>query len=127
MKNVQPLCKLLLIATLLIFAVSEAKAVSTSLVINEIMYDPVGNEADGEWVEIYVQSSPGDLSGWTLSDTAGTTYTFSSFIPAAGDYIVIHTGDGVDDTVGPVHHLYWGRGSGVWNNSGDDRRGPDLW
>lgn len=90
------------------------------MVINEVLYDPIGDEAAGEFVEIYTQSSPGNLSGYQLFDRDVITYTFPSFIPAAGDYIVVHTGSGMDDTVGPAIHLYMGRGSAVWTNEGDD-------
>lgn len=111
---------LTLVGILLALSVTSAGATSTTLVINEVMYDPSGDEADGEWVELYVSSLPGDLENWTLEDTASHVYTFPSLTPSAGEYIVIHTGSGTDDTTGPVYHLYWGRGSGVWNTSGDE-------
>ena len=120
MKAIRICTILMLVGLLLVLVVSSAEAASTTLVINEVMYDPAGTETEGEWVELYVNSSPGNLSGWTLTDQDGATYTFPSFTPAAGEYIVVHTGTGTDDLTGPVYHLYWGRGSGVWNNGGDD-------
>jgi predicted RNase H-like HicB family nuclease len=109
----------LLLVSLSIPCVS-LEASSTTLIINEVLYDPSGDEASGEFVEIYVQSSPGNLNGYELTDQDDHTYTFPSFTPSDGDYIVVHTGTGTDDTDSPVIHLYWGRGSGVWNNDGDD-------
>jgi hypothetical protein len=95
------------------------QAGSTTLVINEVLYDPT-DEPAGEFVEIYVRSSPGNLSGYQLTDNDTHTYTFPSFTPSDGDYVVVHTGSGTDDTDGPVIHLYWGLGYAVWNNDGDD-------
>ena len=92
-----------------------AQSPSTTVVINEVMYD-----ATDEWVELYVVSAPGDMSGWTLTDQDTHTYTFPSLTPNAGDYIVVHTGTGTDTTTGNVHQLYWGLSSGVWNTGGDD-------
>jgi len=92
---------------------------STTLVINEVLYHASGGETN-EFIEIYVQSSPGNVSGYKLTDQDAALYTFPSFTPSAGEYIVIHTGSGIDDTTGPVYHLYWGRGSAVWNDDGDD-------
>ena len=41
----------------------------TSLVINEIMYHPVDNESDREWIEVYNPTiSAIDLNGWTITD-----------------------------------------------------------
>jgi endonuclease YncB( thermonuclease family) len=57
-----------------------------------------------------------DLSGYTLEDAAGATYTFpSGFTLADGATVRVHTGSGTDSST----DLYWGRGSAVWNNSGD--------
>lgn len=95
------------------------RAASTTLVINEVLYDPT-DEPAGEFVEIYVKSSPGNLSGYQLTDQDTHTYTFPSFTPSDGDYVVVHTGSGTDDTNGPVIHLYWGLGYAIWNNGGDD-------
>ncbi|MFZ5916880.1 MAG: lamin tail domain-containing protein, partial [Chloroflexota bacterium] len=121
MKTIRALTIMTLIGFLLALNAVPTGAASATLVINEVMYNPTGDEPSGEWVEIYVNSSPGNVSGWTLTDQDVTTpYTFPSFIPAAGEYIVVHTGSGTDDSTGPVYHLYWGRDSSVWNNGGDD-------
>jgi len=115
MRFTRLLSALLLIVMVLFLLPIVALAQSPTVVINEVMYD-----AADEWVELYVASPPGDMSGWTLRDTAGNTYTFPSFTPSAGDFIVIHTGPGTDDLTPPVYELYWNRGSGVWNNTGDE-------
>ncbi|QLH77243.1 lamin tail domain-containing protein [Halosimplex rubrum] len=57
-----------------------------------------------------------DLSGWTVEDEAGKTYTFpDDYTLEAGATVTLHTGSG---TVSESD-LYWGAGSPVWNNAGD--------
>lgn len=49
--------------------------VSTHVVINEVLYDPVGDtpDADAEWVELYNPADAEiDLGGWSLSDAAAS-------------------------------------------------------
>lgn len=62
-----------------------------------------------------IGSAPLDMTGWTLSDLAGNTYTFPAFALAAGAEVRVWVKPGIDDTA----NLYWGRASPVWNNSGD--------
>lgn len=86
-----------------------------SLSIPDMSLD--GATLNDEWVDISNDgSSILDMSGYTLEDEAGYTYTFpDSFALDAGATVRVHTGDGTDTTT----DLYWGRGSGVWNNDGD--------
>jgi micrococcal nuclease len=59
---------------------------------------------------------PLDLSGWSVADATGKTYTFESGPElASGESVVLHTGRGTD---GPSDR-YWGRSAPVWNNDGD--------
>ncbi|WP_439028583.1 MBL fold metallo-hydrolase [Haloarchaeobius sp. DT45] len=61
-------------------------------------------------------SDPLDMSGWTVSDAAGSSYTVpDGFTLAAGASVTLHTGSG-DDT---ATDLYWGSTVPVWNNDGD--------
>ncbi|MCM2466200.1 MBL fold metallo-hydrolase [Methanoculleus oceani] len=57
-----------------------------------------------------------NLTGWTVTDE-GTrnTYTFPVFTLDPGADVTVHSGEGNDT----VTDLYWGRGTGVWNNDGD--------
>ena len=42
---------------------------SRSVVINEFLPDPAGDDAEGEWVEVFnKESEPVDLAGWKLAD-----------------------------------------------------------
>ena len=82
----------------------------------EVLADPVGIDADGEYVRIRNNgSSAVTLTGWTLRDLANTVFTFPAFTLAAGAEVRVWVRAGVDDAA----NLYWGRGSAVWNNDGD--------
>jgi competence protein ComEC len=57
-----------------------------------------------------------DMSGWTVQDEAGATYTVpEGFTLDAGATVTLHTGSGMDTET----DLYWGSGSPIWNNGGD--------
>lgn len=87
-----------------------------SVAISFIDYAPASAATD-EYVTITNSGGgPADLSGWTLSDLAGNTYTFPAFTLAAGAEVRVWTKAGTDN----AGNLYWGRGTAVWNNSGGD-------
>ncbi|WP_435335900.1 lamin tail domain-containing protein [Haloarchaeobius sp. TZWWS8] len=61
-------------------------------------------------------SRPVDMSGWTVTDAAGNSYTVpAGFTLAAGASVTLHTGSGEDTAT----DLYWNSGSAIWNNDGD--------
>ena len=63
--------------------------VNTSIVIHEIMYHPIDNNNDREFVEIYNRSrDPVDLTGWEF--TNGIEFDFpDNTVVAAGEYLVV--------------------------------------
>jgi competence protein ComEC len=86
----------------------------------EVNADAEGDDRENLNDEYVVLANDGDgpleLSGWTLADEAGHTYTFpDGFTLAAGEQVTVHTGSGTDTAT----DLYWGAGSPVWNNAGD--------
>lgn len=88
--------------------------------ISATMFDPPGADSGenlvNEWVEITNGGAVAvSLTGWTLRDEADTVYTFPSFSLAPGAAVKVRTGHGIDS----ASDLYWGRGSPVWNNTGD--------
>ncbi len=88
--------------------------------IRQINADPPGPDNDNlgeEWVRIRNPTDTAmDLTGWSLLDAVDTTYNFpDDFALAAGAEVKVRTGTGTDS----ASDLYWGRGSAVWNNSGD--------
>ena len=64
------------------------------IVINEVMFDPNGNDESAEWVELYnAGESAVDLTGWNLTASNGNRFMLSGAgsIPAGG-YLVCHIG-----------------------------------
>ena len=58
-----------LVSVLIMLAVSTTSAVSTTLVIGEVLYDPAGTEPGGEWFELHNLSADlVDLSVYEFSD-----------------------------------------------------------
>ena len=71
---------------------------------------------DDEYVTLGSTAETGlDLSGWTVTDEAGKTYTFGDVTLTPGEQVTLHTGSGTDGD----GDVYWGRGGAVWNNGGD--------
>ncbi|EMA04564.1 endonuclease [Haloferax mediterranei ATCC 33500] len=85
-----------------------------------VVADAPGNDNDnlnGEYVTLRNDGDESiDLSGWTISDAAGATYTFATGTKlASGATLTLHTGTGTDTET----DVYWGRSGAVWNNGGD--------
>ena len=78
---------------------------------------PDGDRLDGEYVVFEnAGDEPLDLSGWTVTDAAGRTYTVpDGYVLDAGATVTLRTGTGTDTDA----DLYWGSGAAVWNNDGD--------
>jgi len=79
--------------------------------------DPaVGNDGDGEYVEILNQGAAVvDMTGWSLVDIAGHTFIFPAFTLAPGSAVKVHICNGENSAT----DLYEGRCSAIWNNDGD--------
>jgi len=93
------------------------------VVINEVLYDPDGTEIEGEWIEVYNKETTSiNMSQWELEDQDGNVYIFPDLMFPSETYIVIHTGEGSDDTdfSDGIAHLHWNETSSVWTNTGDD-------
>ncbi|RDZ64802.1 endonuclease [Haloferax sp. Atlit-12N] len=85
-----------------------------------VVADAPGNDNDNLNEEYVTLRNDGDaaidLSGWTVSDAAGATYTFAEGTELdPGASLTLHTGSGTDTD----EDVYWGRGGAVWNNGGD--------
>lgn len=101
---------------------------AVSLRVAEIHADAAGNDHENENDEYVVLENAGTtavgLTGWTLGDAAGHTFTFpNGFSLGPGETVTIRTGSGTNTT----DTLYWGSDSAIWNNGGDDiiLRDPD--
>jgi micrococcal nuclease len=85
--------------------------------IHEDAWGDDGDHLNDEYVTI--ENTGGDtvdLSGWTVTDEAGKTYTFPSGVSLSpGESVTLHSGSGTDTST----DRYWDAGSPVWNNGGD--------
>ncbi len=86
----------------------------------EIHADAAGDERANLGDEYLVFENTGgdtlELSGWTVADEAGRTYTVPAGISLEpAETLTLHTGAGTDTNT----DVYWGSGSPVWNNGGD--------
>ncbi len=77
------------------------------VVFNEIMYHPVTNEAQLEWVELQNQMAVDiDMSGWALDGGIDYQFAAGTIIPA-GRYLVIASSPaslGLSDALGPFNN-----------------------
>jgi competence protein ComEC len=86
------------------------------IVVNDIVYDPDGAANEEDVVFENTGGSTLDMSGWTVEDDAGTTYTFpNGFSLGVGESVTLNVEEGTDTET----DLYWGYGRAIWNNGGD--------
>ncbi len=81
----------------LILSLFLAWQVEASVLINEIMYDPIGTDANHEWIELVnTGTEPVDLTGWKLFEAQsnhGLTVTRGGFvIPSQGSLVIADNG-----------------------------------
>jgi hypothetical protein len=107
--------------TMTALAPAPAEAAS-SVRIYRIYYNSPGSDTrtntslNAEYVQIKNYSSTAKyVTGWTVKDRTGYTYTFPTTKIAAGATVVLHTGKGTNSGA----HRYWQRGGYVWNNDTD--------
>ncbi len=75
-------------------------------------FDPPGSDVEGERVEILNAGAFAvDMTGWTLRDLSGTTFTFPSFVLGPQQSVNVWVKSGTATAT----DLYWGRGSEVWD------------
>ncbi|MDX3230658.1 lamin tail domain-containing protein [Streptomyces sp. ME19-01-6] len=93
-----------------------------SIHLYKVYYDSPGSDTrsnsslNAEYVQIKNSTSSAvQLKGYTVRDNTGYTYTFPSYKISAGKTVKVHTGKGTQSP----GHVYWGRGSYVWNNDKD--------
>ncbi|MBD2831586.1 MULTISPECIES: lamin tail domain-containing protein [Streptomyces] len=114
-----------LAGSLLASAPASAASHQGGLHLGKIQYDSPGKDTrtntslNAEYVDIHNNGKAKlQLKGYKLKDDTGYTYTFPSFTVAAGKTVRVHTGKGKNSGT----HVYWNRGSYVWNNTGDKAR-----
>jgi hypothetical protein len=114
-----------LAGSLLVTAPASADSHQGGLHLGRIQYDSPGKDTgsktslNAEWVDIHNNGkSKLQLKGYKLKDNTGYTYTFGSYNIGAGKTVKVRTGQGTNAS----GVRYWGRGSYVWNNTGDKAR-----
>jgi hypothetical protein len=72
----------------------------TEVVVNEVLFNPVGEDAGKEWVELYnAGRGTQNLAGWTVSNRdAQVIAVLPGWDFPAGAYLVVHFGPGVPDS-----------------------------
>jgi hypothetical protein len=80
-------------------------------------YDHAAGALNSEYVVFRNNTNaPVRMQGWTVQDKgANFTYLFRNYTLGAGKSVTLHTGRGTNSRT----HLYWGRPSAVWTNTGD--------
>lgn len=101
---------------------SSAQAATYPLQFGRVNYDSPGSDTgsnvslNAEYITIKnTSSSRLSLTGYTVHDAAGHSYTFGTFHLSAGQTVYLHTGTGTNTW----QHRYWGKSWYVWNNNGD--------
>ena len=79
-------------------------------------YDPEGSDVEGEYVLLRNTTAiTQDLTAWTIEDEDDHMYRLPSFFLGPQLSVKVWTGSGQDAET----DLYWGFGSGLWDNDGD--------
>lgn len=98
--------------------------VRSETVINEIMFDPVGDDAGNEWIELYNNGTEAqNINGWTLSNRAGAIVaTLPNWIFPNQTYLLVYFGDGTndDDFSDGAGSFYSGINAETFNNTEDE-------
>ena len=90
----------------------------STVVLNELMYNPAGADESLEWVELHNQMAVDmDLSDWRLDDGVDFTFPEGTVIPGGG-YLVVASNPGALETAG-VFTGALGPYTGRLSNSGE--------
>jgi hypothetical protein len=83
-------------------------ALDATVVFNEIMYNPAGDDAGHEWIELHNQMSVNmDVSGWRIDGAVeydfpeGTVIPGRGYVVIAADPAALSTAAGITNVLGP--------------------------
>jgi hypothetical protein len=91
------------------------------LLISEVMYNPIGSEPGGEWLEVVSRATgPRSLSGLTLVDAAGRTHVIGAGVVLdAGAYALLVRSIATATSLKvPAAAILYEYGTGVPDNAG---------
>ncbi len=100
------------------------RASSSTLLISEVLYDPLGTEPNEEWIEVFNNTAlPMELTGWTISDNLSTDVISPTVtIPAGGCMVIAASEDfytNYPDFTGGIVFIADGRIGNGLGNTGD--------
>ena len=103
-------------------AAAQPASAASAVQILKVKYDSTGSDngtnasLNDEWVMLKNTASTSRvLTGWTVKDKTGYTYTFPTFTLKAGATVTVRTGKGTATS----SQRYYNRTWYVWNNTGD--------
>jgi phosphatidylserine/phosphatidylglycerophosphate/cardiolipin synthase-like enzyme len=116
--------KLLILLIIVSFSIPSVSSPSTGgldgITINEIMYNPLGNEVEGEWIELYNAGAEENIGGWNLTDQDGNYYVFPNLTIPPQSFVLVRTSTGNISYYDNLIVLHMNRTWSMLNNAGDD-------
>lgn len=99
---------------------------NTSIVINEVMYDPPSKHRNNEFIELYNRGpSKVNLSDWSFEDGVGFTFPNGTEIESGAFLVVAADKDWLSEAYGDIPLI--GNYSGNLRNGGELIRLEDAW
>ena len=60
------------------------------MIIYEFLPNPVGKDADGEWIKLFNDVDTAvNLGGWQIKDASGKTFSFRPTVINSGEYLTL--------------------------------------
>ncbi len=109
--NIKLLIFVFLSLALISSSLSLAKAKQNIIVINKILYNPLGNDTGKEWIELYNRGNQDiDLTNYDLDPSSAPYYTFPHFVLKSKAKVIIHintegTNSATDLYTGPSKNM----------------------
>ena len=97
-RHIIPIC--------LAFIATPFSVFASSVVINEVMFDPLGSDSGYEWVELYnTGDEQADISGWEVyPDGIGYFTIPHGFLLGAKKFVVIHLKGSGSHSITDLYH-----------------------
>jgi hypothetical protein len=111
-------------ALIIVIPIIAPASASDSIVIDEIMFNPMVDDSGREWIEIHNNGTETqNTNGWTISNRTGAVAaTLPNWDFSGGTYLVVHFGSGTDDNnfTDGNGHFYTNDSIAVFNTAEDE-------